>query len=240
MSATIWASTLIGPLETTFVPPSTCISDVWQPNSTSPEGTSWLWLNLGPIITSECLPSGWGPSAYYSPARCPSGYSANSVYTVDSETRAVCCPSNGETTYSLRPPSASTNLWYATELCQTQPSSGTTSFPLTVDAGGGLILTTSAAVERHGLINAYGISIRWKESDFPASTSATPTATDTPESSQNEGNGLSGGAKAGIGVGVSVGALLVLGIAVAFFLFRPRKSQQLQPNTRFELDGGGR
>ncbi|KAJ5094772.1 hypothetical protein N7456_010633 [Penicillium angulare] len=223
VTTTSWANTLIGPLTTTFIPPSTCISDIWVPNSTNQE-----WLNLGPTSIDQCLPSGWGPSAYYSPARCPSGYSAHGISTADSETHAVCCPSYAETTYVLRPQTSSKHPWYSTELCQTQPLSGTTTFPVTIDKGNGVTQTSTGILGPDGLINAYGISIRWKDGDFPASTTATPTVTDLSGPSGDKANGLSGGAKAGIGVGVALGALLVIGIAVAFFLFQRRRRQDVE------------
>lgn len=104
-----------------------------------------------------------------------------------------------------------------------QPSSGVTVFHLTTYVPGGSSSVIGGSVDPNGLINAYGISIRWKEGDFPASASATPTATQS--SNAAAGDGLSSGAKAGVGVGVSLAALLVIGLAIAFFFFRRKKRQ---------------
>jgi hypothetical protein len=87
------------PLTTTFVPPSTCISDTYLASSGCTAGEcDGLWMNLGPgpQSTGACLPSGWSPYSYYSPGICPSGYSIaySSVGSGDDpETFATCCPS---------------------------------------------------------------------------------------------------------------------------------------------------
>lgn len=67
-------------------------------------------------------------------------------------------------------------------------------------------------------INAYGISIRWKEGDFPASNTAAATA-----ASEHSANGLSSGAKTGIGVGVGVGGVSCGGLAIALLLWRRKR-----------------
>lgn len=89
--------------------------------------------------------------------------------------------------------------------------------------GAGSSAVIGGSLDPNGLINAYGISIRWKEGDFPASVSATPTATQSSNTAASDG--LSSGAKAGVGVGVSLAALVVIGLAIAFFFFRRKKRQ---------------
>lgn len=87
------------PLTTTFVPPSTCISDTYLASSGCTAGEcAGLWMNLGPgpQYTGACLPSGYSPYSYYSPGVCPLGYSIaySSVGSGDDpETFATCCPS---------------------------------------------------------------------------------------------------------------------------------------------------
>lgn len=88
--------------------------------------------------------------------------------------------------------------------------------------------------------NGYGVSIRWRDSDFTSPTT-TPhttldpksspqvTATSAPSSSDVTGesqSGLSTGAKAGIGVGAALGGLLVI-IAVFALIWRRRKREAL-------------
>lgn len=79
------------PLTTTFTPPDSCISNLWL-GSTSGK----TWMNLGPISHSECLPSGWQKTDYYSPGVCPTGYGIAASGTVMdgsvTETAATCCP----------------------------------------------------------------------------------------------------------------------------------------------------
>lgn len=79
------------PLTTNFTPPDSCVSDLWL-GSTSGK----TWMNLGPISHTECLPSGWAKTSYYSPGICPSGYGiAASGTVIDgsiTETAATCCP----------------------------------------------------------------------------------------------------------------------------------------------------
>jgi hypothetical protein len=80
-------------LTTTFVPSSSCLTDIYMYN---PGGSRFF--SLGPPDVSDCFPSGWEPAttAYFSPGVCPQGYgiacsSYNSIDTL-TETIATCCP----------------------------------------------------------------------------------------------------------------------------------------------------
>lgn len=138
--------------------------------------------------------------------------------------------SNAKGTYTLRPGTSPTPSWYPTELCQTQPYDGTTGFLVTTYLEGGSTSIIGTSVDPNQLINAYGISIRWKEGDFPASASATPTATQSmPNAAASDG--LSTGAKAGVGVGVTLAVLLVIGLLLAFF-FRRKKQQGVRVSSQ--------
>jgi hypothetical protein len=76
-------------LITTFVPPASCLSDVYDINGL---------LSLGPPDTSHCYPYGWASSIYYSPGICPQGYTTLSASlnflnsSSTTETIATCCP----------------------------------------------------------------------------------------------------------------------------------------------------
>ncbi|BCR98445.1 uncharacterized protein AKAW2_40128S [Aspergillus luchuensis] len=230
------------PLTTTFVPPSTCISDFWLVSSSSK-----TWMNLGPAHTAECVPSGWDVSSYFSPGLCPTGYRiAASNIVIDgtiTETAATCCPTIGIQTYSTR--TTYTPGWTELEVCTWEPGKSTEiEFAYTWTDTAGSTSSTSSSLSSPGHINGYGISIRWQSTDFttPAATSASTTSSgDLPatatsstisptSTSSTSSSGLSTGAKAGIGVGVAAGA--VLAIFLLLFFLRRRKMNASSTNTQ--------
>lgn len=100
-----------------------------------------------------------------------------------------------------------------------------TTYNFTYTAGG-LLATTTGTMDDTGLINAYGVEIRWQATDFttaPATASATTTAATTNGSTQDSA-GMSSGAKAGVGVGAAIGAILVF-LAIGFLILRLRKNR---------------
>ncbi|KAJ5619838.1 hypothetical protein N7510_003822 [Penicillium lagena] len=244
------------PLTTTFVPPSTCISDTYLASSGCTTGIcDGLWMNLGPgpQSTGACLPSSWSPYSYYSPGVCPSGYSIaySSVGSGDDpETFATCCPSS-YTARTAIPGSESGTAWYTSEQCYWQPTAGATIYEYTYFDQGGSWFSGTSTMDTSGMINAYGVSIRFRSS--PSTTSATSTSSSSglaqetqakpkaaPKSSSSEGafatgfnaanehpnsssSGLSTGAKAGIGVGVAVAAVAVIAGLVWFCMTRKRR-----------------
>lgn len=97
-------------LPTLFVPPNSCFTHVYWYSFISgqppqPAGTTVVpnvpnSLYLGLPGSSNCLPTSWAPSSYYSPGICPGGYTiacstVSSVETV-TETIATCCPRQDE------------------------------------------------------------------------------------------------------------------------------------------------
>ncbi|PYI09654.1 hypothetical protein BO78DRAFT_415582 [Aspergillus sclerotiicarbonarius CBS 121057] len=225
------------PLTTTFTPPASCLSDIWAVNS-----TGLIWMNLGPTDTAECLPSGWGPSTYFSPGLCPSGYIiAKTIEYIGSnttETAATCCPIAGSTnTYSIRNSATTGEPWFSTEVCAWQPSPNVVTlyeFSLTTTDGS----TTSAtgSMTSPGSINAYGVEVRWQSTDFVAPTgTATASVTGTTESvpagssqtqTASSSSGLATGAKVGIGVGVAIAGVLVIALVAWGLLRRRRRNHQ--------------
>ncbi|PYI11653.1 hypothetical protein BO78DRAFT_413466 [Aspergillus sclerotiicarbonarius CBS 121057] len=248
---TTTAATAPIPLTTTFTPPSTCIHNEWVVSSSTK-----TWMNLGPAHTSDCLPSGWQISSYFSPGLCPSGYriaASGIVYdgTV-TETAATCCPTNGIQTYSTR--TTYTPGWTELEVCTWQPGKDTTiEFTYTWLGTDGSTTSTATSLSSDGHINGYGVSIRWQSTDFTTpsattavstasrtsstdsstaastnSSTAAPTSTNSPTNSPS--TGLSSGAKAGIGIGVAAGAILA--IFLALFLMRRRKAKSPSPQSQ--------
>ncbi|KAJ5387398.1 hypothetical protein N7509_009939 [Penicillium cosmopolitanum] len=238
------------PLTTNFTPPDSCVSDLWL-GSTSGK----TWMNLGPISHTECLPSGWAKTSYYSPGICPSGYGiAASGTVIDgsiTETAATCCPTLDGHTYVTRPSKSST----ASESIDCIWSPGpdvTTEFTYTWTEGDSTSSSSTAlSLEEH--VNAYGVYIRWQSTDFstPASNTATTTtgattaattststtsSTSTDSSGSSGSSGLSTGAKAGVGVGVAAGAVILIAL-LALFLIRRRRSKN-QPPRPIEMPTG--
>jgi hypothetical protein len=92
------------PLTTTFTPSPWCLTDLYLLSTKEPSGEDCpngycSWTHLGPSSSaSACFPTGWGPTSYFSPGLCPSGYTegcGRSLTTVDgsiTEYRATCCP----------------------------------------------------------------------------------------------------------------------------------------------------
>lgn len=92
---------LVGSLTSEFIPAGTCVSQglqVVRYISDAELGYNY-YLTAGPG-TSTCFPSSQFPSSgsYYSPGRCPSGYSAACTRTGGNsvgnavETTVTCCP----------------------------------------------------------------------------------------------------------------------------------------------------
>jgi len=102
-------------LTTTFVPPSSCLTDTYLYVATLNQPYPYFY-SLGPPDTSDCFPSGWKPAttAYFSPEVCPLDYNIacsnyNSIGTL-TETIATCCPSCS----SAGPP------WFTGEACTSE------------------------------------------------------------------------------------------------------------------------
>jgi len=94
-------STPTPPLTTTFTPPASCLSEIYDiGNYVDYENFPYAngVLTLGPPGASQCYPYGWASSIYYSPGFCPQGYItvSASLNFLDSskttETVATCCP----------------------------------------------------------------------------------------------------------------------------------------------------
>ena len=89
----------LGALTTAFNPSPSCLAstNIWQVSNDCIYGPCHYFLQ-GPPSTSDCLPLNYQPAstAYYSPGRCPVGYTpacsqVNSIDTL-TETTQTCCP----------------------------------------------------------------------------------------------------------------------------------------------------
>lgn len=141
--------------------------------------------------------------------------------------------------------------WYSTDPC-TYTSTGPVTYAYTTSVPGAGVVTTT--VTKNEGFNAYGVQIRFQESDSvtaltatTASTSTTSTSgsaqttaspastagagagsTASPTNSGTSSGGLSTGAKAGIGVGVAIAAIIIITAILFFFLRRrPRGGNDL-------------
>ncbi|KAH8647670.1 hypothetical protein BX600DRAFT_475705 [Xylariales sp. PMI_506] len=237
-------STLVGPLTTTFTPPSTCNINVYNTVSTaevcgpSSNVHACQYYQLGDqASTSVCLPSGWDPLsvAYFSPGICPDGYTTACSSTVSTsgtvETHATCCPTGYLCQTSVE------FDWYSTDICY-WPVPSTVTFVYTQDVIGVGPETITATGGGLAAINAYGVNIRWKAADFVSTTtstslSSTGLTTTSASTSQQEtgtsrlggGDELSTGAKAGIGVASAVIGILI--IIAGAILYRRKVSRSL-------------
>ena len=186
----------LGSLTTVFTPSPSCLAPAnqWLINYSTGNGG---WYDLfGPPMTSDCLPPNYTPasSAYYSPGRCPSGYTkatetiqqlSNAKY----ETIQTCCPrciqysppklgQERELKYSQRRwfhfTAASTSMtdqntlvfpWLTSLHCKTSITTKGSATKTKSDKG--VISTTVGSVYPGDNIGAYGIVVRFQDTDFP-------------------------------------------------------------------------
>lgn len=196
------------------------------------------YLLLGaPLERAQgCFPSSYLPvsTAAYSPAICPSGYSAarqdtRTVSDSVTETTEVCCPTASAFSAQISQ-GVNTAYPYLTSLfCY---SKITDSVVLTITSLSGGTTSVATVTSTWGAINAYGIIVRRNNQDRLASStesSSTVTSrssaggeTTSPPAAPITPKGLGTGASVGIGVGVGV-VLLGLIVGGVTLLLRKRK-----------------
>ncbi|KAK3683682.1 hypothetical protein B0T22DRAFT_256677 [Podospora appendiculata] len=188
--------TLLGALTTTFQAPSSC--------STAAPQIYQIWTNSqsnyvqGPLFPSQsdCFPSGYdaSPGSYYSPGVCPRGYTSACTRTAatedtGTETAVVCCP-GGPVSYTCIGSDTLAPLG-----CTTSWKDAKAVIGVTVISDGSSVRSTTVT-ETEGGFAAYGIQVRFRETDagppvtkadfLPSQTqsstfsTATLTATTTP------------------------------------------------------------
>ncbi|KAI0157730.1 hypothetical protein GGR57DRAFT_460764 [Xylariaceae sp. FL1272] len=250
---------LVGPLTNEFIPPASCISQGLGIVRYSTTGDYDYYLTVGPGA-SQCFPSSQFPSlsSYYSPGRCPSGYSGACTTTGGNsagdavETTVTCCPIMPYT-FTCNNDNVGED-WGVFGHCVTTTSTLTVDYSIigavpsskltdsSYDDDGNPILTSPT-------MNAYGIEIRWQSTDEKvlgitststsistsssgSSSSSPTTSTSSPSTSATSSassGGLKGGAIAGIVIGALVAVLAV--IAIVFFIFRSKRKRRAQETT---------
>ncbi|KAI0867194.1 hypothetical protein GGS24DRAFT_495507 [Hypoxylon argillaceum] len=240
----------LGPLPTNFLNTSNCqtaLNDIYYVDNN--------YLLQGNNNQLTCYPNGYAGNTaqYYSPARCPSGFTqaCSSTNRIDTlvETISICCP----TEHVFVCQSTSSLTWESTLGCVSQHTQAEAETIDVIVASDG---STSPYTIAIGALGAYSIQVRYQSTDFISSTSsaqrtntrqvsATSTSTSTSStntstggtsdrttSSSDSNGGISAGAAAGIAVGAFAGFLIV--IAVVWYLVK-QKRRQSQPgqNTVF-------
>ena len=167
------ASWNLGPLTASQSLPESCAADLESVHKirTTPEG--YYWLQHGPL-SSSCFPSGYSAltAQYYSPARCPYGYTpacgtTNAIGTV-TETIQTCCP----TQYEYKCQTDPTYEWESTLGCSDGVTEGASTTWIVEDITGGFAETTTSPGLQGGL-NAFSIQVRWQSDDFATTTAST-------------------------------------------------------------------
>lgn len=234
--------TLLGPLTTIFTPPATChdltvlsistvFSTVITVTNTISGGSVASISTISTITTSttaylekydyvldgSCYPKGYTTySAYYSPGRCPAAWQGVVTTAQNGETTVQCCP---------------TSFTFSGELCRSSIAKSTTTSVVLYKNELRVDPTPTASYISDEMVWATGIVVRYRDGDFPATTSsksssaattiAAPTSTSSDPSSSESNSGLSLGGKIGLGLGIPV-ALIILAI-LAFLFFRRRR-----------------
>ncbi|KAF3932127.1 hypothetical protein ABW20_dc0107527 [Dactylellina cionopaga] len=245
----------LGPLTTTFTPPSSCfaltalVDSDGIPFQIYTGGFADALLATTPLQGTDCFPSvypatagdNWGP--YFSPGVCPSGYTVASSSVNDTETRGICCISGLTANEYLNCQTSVTGSLTASTFVTVKPSGP---YPLETGetkVGSSLLLLGSA------------IEIRWRADGNPPPTapphtaiSSAATSSVTPfeypntvqghgftavgaspetESPSSQTGGLSTNVKIGIGVGVGAAALIAFGIIGGVYLHRRRQRRKV-------------
>ncbi|PQE28812.1 transmembrane alpha-helix domain-containing protein [Rutstroemia sp. NJR-2017a WRK4] len=204
-SAPSSATTIVGPLTTTYTPSSSDCTDIFYANN--PANTNGGWLAQGAIGdgSTSCMPTSYHreSSYHYSPGICPAGYDAACSYlTPDAsnsdviKTIATCCPT-GYTCFANRPAGqiygctsylpSDTVLTMRSAFFDTIKLTSTTSYAIITSS------TTMSVTGTMKQINAYGIIIERATND-PEWTAATATTTSSDSSSTTSNSKSSVGA----------------------------------------------
>ncbi|KAI9741300.1 MAG: hypothetical protein M1834_003017 [Cirrosporium novae-zelandiae] len=248
------SNVLIGPLTTTFSPPTGCLSTI-----TSPYGSPNLYLaKTGEIIDPNCYPTDYTTDDIYSPGFCPSGWSSactpldtdgSPYFTFSATSVSVyqCCPTGFSCAIwanylnyyfcTSNIPTTSIPLWIVgissgvsiQTLVTTIPHPSWKANTITSSASSGSAvqtITTSSSPK----VYAKPIFVAYQSTDtqvvYHYSPSLRPTSVSaTSDASTN--SGLSTGAKIAIGVVVPL-VVIFSALLVGFFILRHRRRRKLQ------------
>ncbi|KAI0411388.1 hypothetical protein F5X98DRAFT_55493 [Xylaria grammica] len=240
----------LGPLPTDFTIPANCASELDDiylfHTSVNQDDPDAYYLLRGPVEQTLCYPGSYAANTeqYYSPARCPTGFTApcqsvNSAGTVE-ETVLTCCPTQGN--YLCQ-----TNIhkvWETTQGCRSKIATTDSELVLS-EVSSGITSRVTSTFGTGDAVNAYSIQVRYQSTDFISSSTSSPTPssarqtqlvtnvsanTPTNTSSNTTHGTISKGATAGIVVGV-LAAFTIAVIAVFSLLRRSRRrvSNPVQP-----------
>ncbi|KAJ4391118.1 hypothetical protein N0V93_004733 [Gnomoniopsis smithogilvyi] len=242
MSAT---RTILGPLLTTFTPPSTCTEVMLDLTADSSEG--WLAQSCSSDVMNDdasCWPSAtsgvttstnlWGFGIYSPGTVCPTGY-----VTACSATSGVEGGFDFQFPLESRSGIVSGITSTVVQTC-TSSATGGSFIAATCDGDGSFVSTHTVSTDLW--IHAPLMQLAWQASDISAtaistsiltstitrgstsSSTAVPTSSTSSSASQSS-SGLSRGALAGIGVAAAVLVLSVVFSAICLFRKRRRTRQ---------------
>ncbi|KAI1171154.1 hypothetical protein F4777DRAFT_70745 [Nemania sp. FL0916] len=165
----------LGPLPTDFTLPSDCTSDLSQiffiHTSVNTDDPDAWYLLQGPKEQTSCYLGSYvgNTEQYYSPARCPTGYTApcQSIYrtgTVE-ETVLTCCPTQWDYSCQTHPKKA----WETAQGCKSNIGSRSQFDLYKVSSGTTARITTPLG---GGALNAYSVQVRFQSTDFISTTSS--------------------------------------------------------------------
>lgn len=187
------AESNLGPLTTTFTPPSTCFSTTAFPATGGGEDVTGAglayaetYLQIVSNQATSCYPSNYGyfgvSTNYFSPGLvCPSGYSTGGLLTTSNgETLGYCCPSG------FRQPGD--QIYHS---CSKTIEGVLTASAVLTRTGTGLefyveSMSTQFSSTEHTL-SASAIPLRWRDVGVPSSLTAAP-ATGSPSSLSSAGS----------------------------------------------------
>jgi len=241
------ATTLIGPLSTIFTPPVTCNSitafiDIRTSSNNVVTTEIALYAGANVFVpNNNCYPPGYnvtfGPSQYYSPGICPSGWYMLAIAitsteadfrpkstAVPIETIGFCCPVGY------------TNWFYG---CASTLTSSTiaAAYWNGTNKTGSLLLTSETIAVGPNTVTAPQIEVRWQAGDIigtqtssvsqrsQTSSGIQPNST-SPIHPSTLSHGLSGGAKIGIGLGIPSAFLLLTGFLALVYVRKFSQSRQ--------------
>ncbi|KAI0388935.1 hypothetical protein F5Y17DRAFT_451014 [Xylariaceae sp. FL0594] len=176
--------TNLGPLPTTFALPPQCsrsLEDIYKIYTLFP---NWYYLLQGSVEQTICYPGGYtaGTSQFYSPAFCPTGFTAacqslNPIGT-DVETIVTCCPTHALLTCRK----SITYVWESTLGCQ-NAQIRSTSVTCTVNQVTDGVTAQTTYTTYPGGVNAYSIQVRHRATDFMSSTSTSTSSSSSSSTS---------------------------------------------------------
>ncbi|KAI0111598.1 hypothetical protein F4814DRAFT_361095 [Daldinia grandis] len=251
-TAGITAATSLGPLTTTFSPPSSCFPP--NPYSDTVDGTKIY--KIGTVSADDgCLPPDWVVNGYYSPGVCPRGYTAVCEAPGENVATTVCCPYYHLDYFQCYPgvKFGSYGCGYYTSFGGTELATVLAPSIQILNAASDLETSTGSSSSRGsrptGSVISSGViptdSTNTINSNLLTSNTADPTRTtgagpspsdisgadtSTQPNSDSSNSGLrilGGGAIAGIVVGVV--SALILGAAGTFFYMRRRLASSPPP-----------